>query len=118
MRSLNRNKRKIHYALYDRDEPILDEYGNESGESEPIYGVAEELMANVSAASGEDMAQAFGNFTNYTRVLCVADTSCPLNVRSIVWFGVEPDKPHNYVVTRKADSKNGILYALQEVAVT
>ena len=118
MRSLNRNKRKIHYALYDRDEPILDEYGNESGESEPIYGEAVELMANVSAASGEDMAQAFGNFTNYSRVLCVSDTSCPLDEQSIVWFGVEPDKPHNYIVTRKADSKNGILYALQEVTVS
>lgn len=117
MRSLNRNKRKIHYALYDRDEPILDEYGNESGESEPIYGEAVELMANVSAASGEDMAQAFGNFTNYSRVLCVSDTSCPLDEQSIVWFGVEPDKPHNYIVTRKADSKNGTLYALQEVSV-
>lgn len=117
MRSLNRNKRKIYYALYERDEPILDEYGNESGESESIYGDAVELMANVSAASGEDMAQAFGNFTNYSRVLCVSDTSCPLDEQSIVWFGVEPNKPHNYIVTRKADSKNGILYALQEVSV-
>lgn len=117
MRSLNRNKRKIYYALYERDKPILDEYGNESGESEAIYGDAVELMANVSAASGEDMTQAFGNFTNYSRVLCVSDTSCPLDEQSIVWFGVEPNKPHNYIVTRKADSKNGILYALQEVSV-
>lgn len=118
MRSLNRNKRSLYYALYERDEAILDEHGNESSETQPIYGDARELRANVSAASGEDMAQAFGNFTNYTRVLCVADPSCPLNERSIVWFGVEPDKPHNYVVTRKADSVNGILYALQEVSVT
>lgn len=118
MRSLNRNKRMLYYALYERDEAILDEYGNESGETQPIYGDAIELRANVSAASGEDMAQAFGTFTNYTRVLCVADPSCPLNERSIVWFGVEPDTPHNYVVTRKADSVNGILYALQEVSVT
>ena len=118
MRSLNRNKRQLYYALHLEDKTILDEYGNESGESEPVYGDAIELHGNISAASGEDVAQAFGNFTNYTRVLCVADISCPMAVRSIVWFGVDVGKPHNYVVTRKADSKNGILYALQEVTVT
>jgi hypothetical protein len=34
-----------------------------------------------------------------------------------VWFGVPTTGPHNYIVKRKADSKNGILYALQEVKV-
>lgn len=118
MRSLNRNKRQLYYALYLKDTPIVDEYGNESGESEPVYGGVRELRGNISAASGEDVAQAFGNFTNYSRVLCVADNLCPLTERAIVWFGVGVDKPYNYVVTRKADSKNGILYALQEVTVT
>lgn len=118
MRSLEKNKRKIYYALHEKDDPILDEYGNETSETEPIYGDVQELRCNVSAASGEDMAQAFGNFTNYTRVLCVADTTCPLDEQSIVWFDADIDKPHNYIVTRKADSKNGILYALVEVSVT
>ena len=117
MRSLNKNKRQLHYALHIKDEPIFDEYGKESGELEPIYGDITELCGNISAASGEDVVQAFGNFTNYARVLCVADNNCPLSERSIVWFGTSLDKPHNYVVTRKADGKNGILYALQEVSV-
>lgn len=118
MRSLCRNKRRLWYALHIEDKPIKDEYGNESGESEPIYGEPTELYGNISAAVGEDVVEAFGNFTNYVRVLCVADVNCPLTERSIVWFGVPVDKPHNYIVTRKADSKNGILYALQEVSVT
>jgi hypothetical protein len=118
MRSLTRNKRQLHYALYLKDEPILDEYGNECGESTPVYGEVHELHGNISAASGEDVVQAFGNFTNYSRVLCVADIDCPLAERAIVWFGTPLDKPHNYIVTRKADSKNGILYALKEVKVT
>lgn len=117
MRSLNKNKRPIHYALYIGDEPIVDEYGNETGESEPIYGEATLLNCNVSSATGEDAVQAFGSFTNYSRVLCVADSSCPISEQTIVWFGVAPTNPHNYIVTRKADSKNGILYALQEVKV-
>jgi hypothetical protein len=50
--------------------------------------------------------------------MSVADTFCPIEEDSIIWFGIEPTKPHNYIVVRKADSKNGILYALQEVTIT
>ena len=117
MRSLNRNKRQIHYALYAGDEPIFDEYGNETGESSPIYGEITSLRCNVSSTSGEEAVQAFGSFTNYTRVLCVADNNCPMAEQTIIWFGADVKEPHNYIVTRKADSKNGILYALQEVKV-
>lgn len=117
MRSLNRNKRLISYARYERDEAIFDEYGNETGESIPVYGDPVELRCNVSAASGADAVEAFGSFTGYSRIICVADPSCPLDEKSIVWFGVSTDEPHNYIVIRKADSKNGILFALQEVKV-
>lgn len=117
MRSLGKNKRQIHYALYSGDESIKDEYGNETGEREPIYGEAILYQGNVSSASGEDAVQAFGSFTNYTRVLCVADVNCPIAEQTVVWFGVATTEPYNYIVTRKADSKNGILYALQEVKV-
>lgn len=117
MRSLNRNKRQTFYALFVKDEPILDEYGNETGESKPTYGDITELRCNISAASGEDAVQAFGNFANYTRAICVSDNNCPIKEHTIVWFGVETTEPYNYIVTRKADSKNGILYALKEVAV-
>lgn len=117
MRSLNRNKRQIHYALYMGDEPIIDEYGNETGENSPKYGEITALQCNVSSASGEEAVQAFGSFSNYTRVVCVADNNCPISEQTIVWFGVTKDELYNYIVTRKADSKNGILYALQEVVV-
>ena len=117
MRSLNKNKRPIFYALYTGDEPILDEYGNETGERNPLYGEIQELRCNVSAASGEEAVQAFGSITNYTRVICVADNACPLAEQTLVWFGIAKTEPHNYIILRKADSLNGILYALQEVRV-
>lgn len=117
MRSLNKNKQLIHYALYLGDRAIVDEYGDETGEYLPVYGEAVALRCNVSSAVGEDAVQAFGSFTNYTRIACVADATCPIEERSIVWFGVDPTEPYNYIVTRKADSKNGIMYALQEVVV-
>ena len=117
MRSLNKNKRKIYYALFLKDEPIADEYGNDTGENEPVYGEITSLDCNVSSAVGEDVVQAFGSFTNYSRVICLSDTDCPLTEESVVWFGVDPTEAYNYIVTRKADSKNGVLYALQEVSV-
>lgn len=118
MRNLNRNKRLIHYALRTGETANTDEYGNETGESTPTYSKPVALYCNVSAANGEDAVQAFGSFTGYSRTLCVADTSCPIDEDSIVWFGVPETDPYNYIVVRKADSKNGILYALQEVKVT
>lgn len=119
MRGLNRNKRLIHYALRANEEAIVDEYGNETGESTPVYGATTPLLCNISAASGFYGVQAFGNFTGYTRIVCVPDANCPMDEESIVWFGVDPEtEPYNYIVVRKADSKNGVLYALQEVTVT
>ena len=117
MRSLERNKRTIHYAVYLGDAPILDEQGFETGESRPTYGDINELRCNVSSASGEDAVEAFGNFTRYTRAVCVSDNNCPLDEDSVVWFGIPTSEPYNYIVTLKADSKNGIMYALQEVKV-
>lgn len=117
MRALNKNKRQLFYALYTGDEPIFDEYGNETGERHPLYSELQELRCNVSAASGEEAVTAFGTVKNYTRVVSVADNNCPLTEQALVWFGIAPTEPHNYIVDRKADSKNGILYALQEVKV-
>ena len=118
MRSLNRNKRYVRYALRTGEIANKDEYGNETGESTPTYGEIEALRVNISAASGQEATEAFGSFTGYSRTMYVADVSCPIDENSIIWFGVPISQPHNYLVVRKADSKNGILYALQEVTVT
>lgn len=118
MRNLNRNRRLIHYALRTGEVQNIDEYGNLTGESTPVYGEATPLLCNVSAAMGGDAVSAFGNFTAYSRSICVADSNCPMDENSIVWFGVVPAEPHNYIVVQKADSKNGVLYALREVTVT
>lgn len=118
MRALNRNKRRIYYALKVGEEKVFDESGNETGEVTPIYGDTVEMMCNVSSAGGYESVEAFGSFTAYSRTVCVSDITCQIAEDSVVWLGVTPDKPHNYIVVRKADSKNGILYALQEVKVS
>ena len=116
MRNLNRNKRLIYYALRTGDRANVDEYGNETSESTPTYGERKALMCNISAATGAEAVQAFGSFTGYNRTMVIADSNCPIEEDSIVWFG--NTERYNYIVVRKADSKNGILYALQEVSVS
>lgn len=118
MRCLNRNKRKIYYATRVGETTIFDEYGNETGETKPLYSATREMMCNISPALGEEAAQSFGNLPDYSRTISVSDTKCPIDEDSIVWFDTDKTGHHNYIVIRKADSKNGILYALKEVSVT
>lgn len=116
MRSLQKNWRKLHYATPQDTESILDEYGNETLEQKIVYSEPTELMATVSANVGQDDVNAFGSITEYSRTIAYCGSSCPLIEGSIVWFGVDVSKPHNYIVVKVADSKNGFLIALREVS--
>ena len=117
MRTLELNKRKIYYALFVEETADVDEWGNETGETTPVYSSPIELKANVSAAGGSDEVNVFGSFADYSRTLTVAG-QCEMDENSIVWFGADPaTEPHNYIVVAKADSKNNIVYALKQVYV-
>lgn len=115
MRSLQRNGREIHYATVLRTEPIKDEYGNDTLEVETVYSSPIAIRANISANVGQEAVNVFGALTGYSRTISYAGESCPLNEGTAVWFGVDISEPHNYVVIKVADSKNGYLIALREV---
>lgn len=117
MRDLLRNQRTIYYALRTGELENTDDMGNLTGESTPIYGEKTMLRCHVSASVGNDTVSEFGSFTNYSRTLTVSNINCPIDEDTVIWFGVTPDNntPPNYIVTKRADSKNGILYALLEV---
>ena len=117
MRDLLRNQRTIYYALRTGELENTDDMGNLTGESTPIYGEKTMLRCHVSASVGNDTVSEFGSFTNYTRTLTVSNINCPIDEDTVIWFGVTPDNdtPPNYIVTKRADSKNGVLYALLEV---
>ena len=116
MRTLNRNKRKLHYSSLIGTEPIFDEWGNETGEEKSVYSEIKELNCNISPAVGTETVNAFGSFSDYSRVV-VTEANCLLAEGCVVWYGVDVNEPHNYIVVKKADSINGNLFALQEVKV-
>ena len=71
MRCMTRNMTPFFYALYDTKEPILDEYGNESGEYEVRYHKPERSKANISAAMGETNTRQFGEAEAYDKVIVI-----------------------------------------------
>lgn len=127
MRSLDRNKQKIYYSLYSSKTPILDEYGNQTGEYETTYATPVALDINVSAARGTSDVEQFGINLNYTKSMVTNDLNCPIDETTRLWVGkdafetveeVTTVTPHNYVVVSVAKSINSITYAIKEVSVT
>lgn len=116
MRSMQRNCRDLHYAVLTGTEPIKDEDGNDTLEVKNIYGPPIQLRANVSANAGQEAVNVFGALTGYSRTISYFGETCPLDEGCAVWFGVDVNDPHNYVVIKVADSKNGYLIALREVS--
>jgi hypothetical protein len=114
MRSLNKNKRLIHYAPFLGTQSIKDEHGNDTLEVEKLYGDKKELYVNYSSNTGLDDTQVFGSFTSYSRVISYVGKQCPLKEHDVIWVGIT-DKP-NYEVRRVADSLNSYLIAIGEIA--
>lgn len=116
MRNLQRNMRRLYYAPIIGTEPILDEYGNDTLEVRTVYDSPALLRCNISANVGQAEAEIFGRQTEYNRTISFYGESCPLVEGCKIWFGVPTSGGHNYVVVKVADSKNGFLIALREVA--
>lgn len=119
MRDLKRNQRAVWYAVPTATVPILDEYGNDTLEVEAVFSSPLYLRANVSSNIGQEAIEVFGSQTEYSRTISMSGYECPMLEGSRVWFGIEPNEAadnNNYTVTRVADSKNGFLVALREVA--
>ena len=115
MRDFARNKRQLWYANMVSEEPVTDEWGYETGETNVVYEEPVLAAYNVSGASGEAAAEAFGAFTDYSRTISTCDKQHPFKIGTRVWFGVNPPSGHNYVVSKVADSLNSVLVALKEV---
>lgn len=118
MRDLRRNKRRLYWSVYTGKQPIMEEIGGvlyETGEYETTYSEPQACYANVSAGKGEMAIEVFGQFTDYTRTITIAGPACPIAEGARIWFGSAPPAAHNYIVTRRADSINGVLLAIREV---
>ena len=129
MRMMTRNKSVFYYALYDRKVPLIDEYGNETGEYEVIHQNPKAYRANISAAKDEVNTQQFGVNEAYDKVDCP-----PIDEYTVLWvdkvpltdskgalvinvFG-EVKTPHDYIVKKVARSLNSVSIAISKVNIS
>lgn len=139
MRTLKRNERKFHYCLYANKTPIVDDYGNETGESIVTYQDPVEMKANISPATGQSNTEQFGNLENYDKVIVTDDLNCPIDENSVLFIDKEPEYTEvlthtttaittqdetvsvpvfDYTVRRVAKSLNSISIAVKKVDVS
>ena len=114
MRDLRRNRQPVWYAQFLGEQPILDDEGNDTGETGPSYTEPAKAMVNVSPATGTVDDQLFGNFTDYTHTIATA-REFPVDEQTVMWVEVTTDRPHDFKVVRVAKSLNGWLFALKAV---
>lgn len=124
MRTLNRNRTKFWYCLYQDAEEIYDEYGNATGEYTPVYSEAQEMWANVSPASGYAQTEQFGNLDSYDKVIVTDWKNCPIDENSVLFIDKQPEHDvstnaplFDYTVRRVARSLNSVSIAVQKVNV-
>lgn len=124
MKTLKRNQVPLWYLLYDHKEPVKDEDGNETGESQVFYKTAVQMSANVSAATGTAQVEQFGNLAGYDKVIVTDDLTCPIDENTVLFLDKEPEYDedglplYDYLVKRVAKSLNSISYAVSKVSVS
>ena len=120
MRDLKKNKQPVYFSVYMGMAEIIDADGRFTGETYPAYSDPELVMLNHSPASGETVLLAFGDFKDYSRLICTT-RKFPFDEQSRLWVDKIPDDTlaeptdHNYIVRKVAKSLNSWLYAIQEV---
>ena len=125
MRGLLRNKTKFYYALYEKQEEIIDEYGNKTGQYEIIYGKPVKMFGNISPSVGEVQVREFGESESYDKVIVLDKRDIPIDEYSILWVDTLPllnndgitETPHDYIVKKVARSLNSVSIAIRKVDV-
>jgi hypothetical protein len=105
MRSLERNKQTIYYALYGVKSPVLDEFGNDTGETTIGYGNPVKFKIRVSPSKGETEETAFGKMLDYDRVMYTADKTFPINENTKLFIDSVPVINEDGSSTSKPDYK-------------
>ena len=118
MRTLKRNKVKVWYRLYTGETEIENISGIRTGEYRKTYSAPTYVMANLAPATGEAYVEPFGVETNYSHIMVVEGTDCPITETTVLWTGTDTAPDKQYRVKRIAKSLNHIRYALEEIEAT
>lgn len=123
MRNLVKNKKPFYALNYLRNEDVLDEDGNLTGEKTVIYTKAFKVKANISGARGSSQSEIFGTDIRYDKsfVLTTAEFKrLKLTENSVFFIDKKPTyedgQPlYDYRVKKIAEVINDVAIAVEKV---
>ena len=133
MRTLNKNKQKLRYALYGNAIPVYDYYVDSEGNKIPLdtgeyqlgYYAPKKFKGNISLSGGESQTAEYGiDISQYSAVLVVGKELLPIDETSLIWYESEPvyssdgnvdGNSADYKVVKVVPSLNGMKYLLKKV---
>ena len=124
MRTTQRDKRTIWYALYQGLTDVVDSDGNYTGEQDVSYTTPVKTRMNISGGRGQAAIEQFGIDNPFTRTAVTDDLTTQFDTDTIFWFGVEPEDEshnpiaHNYQCVGVSRTVNGVTLALKELDIT
>ena len=140
MRTLNKNKQKMYYAMFDKEVPIYetDENGEilcvevdgelipiETGDTRLGYSEPKKLLGNIAMSGGEMEAREFGLSTeDYNAIVICGINEYPIKEGALIWHENEVsyedvDKTMvdsdtaDYIVIKAHKSLNMVKYILK-----
>lgn len=124
MRGLERNKVGFFYATYQGETDTVNAAGAKTGGKTKSYSSPVFMRANISPANGTAREEPFGKDLNYSHVIYVNGTSCPITEESKLWIykGLDiwsnvSEMQSNYVVVGISQSMNETLYAIRQKGI-
>ena len=124
MRTTQRDRRTIWYALYQGVVDATDSDGNLTGEKTISYSSPVQTRMNVSGGRGKAAIEEFGIDTPFTRTAVTEDLTTPFDTATIFWFETDPTDAqgnpvaHNYRCTAISRTINCLTLAIEELDVT
>ena len=108
MRALTRNKQTFSYCLLlTASAAVVDENGNRTGETIPVYADAVSFAANVSPASGYAQTEQFGDLTDYDHVIVTDWLDCPITESTVLFLEKAPEYRNETVQVYSSASQTG-----------
>lgn len=133
MRTCNRNKTKLYYALFEGSKSVTESYtdadGNtyelDTGDDAISYSDPKEFYGNIATSGGTVQQAEYGlDFSQYSAILVVSKNTLPIDEKSLIWHTSEPrwdadgkvdGTSADYEVVKVSNSINECKYILKKL---
>lgn len=107
MRCMKRNQTKMYFANFVDKTPITDEWGNKTGEYEPVYSDPQEFYAYVSPEKSEATLRRYGELEPYDRVLVLDNCHPEITETTRLWIDSTPETRTEYISHSDGEKQSG-----------